>query len=447
MQEKLHNIAEKVLDLASAKGDLQAEVFLLDAEEMSLEIAGKEVENMKISQERGIGLRVIKEGRLGYAYTSDLSKLALESVVDKAVNNSKETEPDSCWELPERVEAYLSMSIYDEQTFKVPVEEKIKLAQNVEEAARDYDERVAIIEKAVYQEAQYHVILRNSLGLSGHYQASYCGSYAAVVGRENDDNQTGFGMQFGLKYSEIDPKIVGKEAAMKAVRMLGAKKIPSANIPIVFDPYIGTKFLGVLQTALSGEAVLKGKSFYFGKEGTTVASPLITIIDDGVMPNKLGTTPFDGEGIPTTKTVLVDKGCLIGFLHNKYTAEKTGVTSTGNSVRNSYKSTPEVGTTNLYLQAGETNPLDIIKEIKRGLYVTDIMGMHTANPVSGDFSLGAAGLLIENGELTYPVTGVALAGNIKEMLGDVDAVGNDLTFFITKGAPTIRIKAMSVSGK
>ncbi|PKM87870.1 MAG: TldD/PmbA family protein [Firmicutes bacterium HGW-Firmicutes-12] len=446
MQEKLQNIAEKVLELACLKGDLQTEVFMLDAQELSLEVSSKEVENMKISQERGLGLRVIKESRLGYAYTSDLSKLALESVVDKAIYNSRETQPDSCWELPKRVNEYQRMSIYDEQIFKVPVEEKIKLAQSVEEAARNYDARVAIIEKAVYQEAQYHVTLLSSLGLSGHYQAAYCGSYAAVVGRENDDNQTGFGMQFGLKYSEIDPKSIGEEAAMKAVRMLGAKTIPSANIPIVFDPYIGTKFLGVLQIALSGEAVLKGKSFYRGKEGMTVASPLITIIDDGTMPNKLGSTPFDGEGIPTTKTVLVENGRLIGYLHNLYTAGKSGVTSTGNSVRGSYKSTPEVGTTNLYLQAGETNPLDIVKEIKRGLYVTDIMGMHTANPVSGDFSLGAAGLLIENGELTHAVKGVAIAGNIKEMLESIDAVGNDLTFFIAKGAPTIRVKAMSVSG-
>lgn len=446
MRENLQKTAECVLGMAAKKGNIKAEVFLLDSEDMTIEVADKQVENMKIAQERGLGLRVIKEGRLGYAYTSDMSKAALASVVDKAINNSQETKPDCNWDLPQRVSSYTPMNIYDEKIFQIPVEQKILLAQNIEDAAKGYDKRIAIIEKAVYQESCYSIIIQNSMGLSGEYQGSYCGAYAVVVGSENEDSQTGFAMHFGLKYEDICPSKIGQEAGEKAVRMLGAKMISSANMPIVFDPYIGTKFLGIMQTAFSAEAMQKGKSFYIGKEGMNVASPLITIIDDGTLPERLGTAPFDGEGVPTTRTVLLEEGCLKGFLHNQYTAAKSGVKSTGNGIRGTYKSTPEVGSTNLYIKAGEQSPQEILKEVKRGLYVTDILGMHTANPVSGDFSLGAAGLLIENGELTTPVKGVAIAGNLQEMLNDIDAVGNDLTYFIGKGSPTIRIKAMSISG-
>jgi len=446
MRENLQKTAEYVLETAAKKGNIKAEVFLLDSEEMTIEVAGKKVENMKIAQECGLGLRVIKEGRLGFAYTSDLSKTALKSVVEKAVNNSQETQADSSWDLPQKKSSYITTNIYDEKTFQIPVEQKIILAQSIEEAAQGYDERIAIIEKAVYQESRYMVIIQNSMGLLGDYQGSYCGAYAVVVGRQNEDSQTGFAMYYGLKYPDISPLKIGREAGEKAVRMLGAKMIPSENMPIVFDPYIATKFLGAMQTAFSAEAMQKGKSFLIGKEGKTVASPLITIIDDGTLPERLGTAPFDGEGVPTARTVLLEKGCLKGFLHNQYTAAKSGTKSTGNGIRGSYKSTPEVGCTNLYMHSGDKSPQEILKEIKKGLYVTEVLGMHTVNPVSGDFSLGAAGLLIENGELTTPVKGVAIAGNLKEMLTDIDAVGNDLTFFIGKGAPTIRVKAMSISG-
>ncbi|MDX9872548.1 MAG: TldD/PmbA family protein [Clostridia bacterium] len=446
MADELRQSAEKVLQLACDKNGVQAEVYLLDAEDKRIEVSGLSVENMKIAQERGLGLRIIKDGCLGYAYTSDWGEPALKLVVEQALHNAQQTQPDEYWELPEQTNAYQPMALFDEATFAVPIEDKIKLAQEMEEAAKSADKRIRLVEKAVYQEAFYRTFIMNSKGLSGEYRGSYCGIYTVALGSENQDNQTGMAMQFARKYSELEAPRIGREAAAKAVRMLGAQSIASAVLPVVLDPYIGTNFLGVLQTPFSGEAVLKGKSFYRGKGGKSVAGPLVTIIDDGSMPKRLGSAPFDGEGVPSQETVLIEQGRLTGLLHNLYTAQKSGVSSTGNSVRGSYKSTPEVGITNFYMAPGEKSPQEIIGELPKGLYVTDVMGMHTANPVSGDFSLGAAGLLIENGELTRPVKGVAIAGNLQEILMDVDAVGNDLTFFVTKGAPTLRIKAMSVSG-
>lgn len=445
MTDILRRSAEKVLQMAGQKSGALSEVFLLDAEDKRIEVSGGAVENMKIAQERGLGLRIIQDGRLGYAYTSDLGEAALAKVVEQALHNAGQTERDEYWELP-GPPSYQPMELYDGETFRVPIDEKIKMALQMEDAAKALDKRITLVEKAVYQEADYRTFILNSKGLIGEYRGSYCGIYAVAVGSEQEDSQTGLGMQFALKYSELDPQRIGREAAEKAVRMLGAQSIASATLPVVLDPYIGTNFLGVLQTALSGEAVLKGKSFYRGKEGRQVAGKLFTVIDDGAMPGRLGSSPFDGEGVPSEKTVLIDEGKLTGLLHNLYTAKKSGAASTGNSVRGSYKSTPEVGATNFYIAAGAASPQDIIGEITKGLYVTDVLGMHTANPVSGDFSLGAAGLLIENGKLTRPVKGIAIAGNLQEMLSDVDAVGSDLTFFTTKGAPTLRIKKMSISG-
>lgn len=447
MDEQLHRIAEQVLRLVERKADLQAEVYLLASEEMTVEVAHQKVENLKIAGERGLGLRVIANGRMGYAYSSDLSSPALLSIVESAINNAQETEPDPRWGLPVSGGAYPRLDIYDPEIFRTPLQQKIQLAQAIEEAARGYDRRIVLTEKAAYQEARYSVLIQNSLGLAGEYQGSYCGGYAVVVGREKEDSQTGFGMQYKLRYKDIDPKKIGQEAGNRAVRMLGAKTIPSARMPVILEPYIATNFLGVMQLAFSGEAVLKGKSFYAGQEGKKVASSLVTVIDDGTMTGRIGSSPFDGEGIPTEKTVLIQDGYLEGFLHNTYTAAKTHGRSTGNSIRSSYKSTPEVGVTNFYLQAGQRTPREMIGELQKGFYITDILGMHTANPVSGDFSLGAAGLLIENGELTVPVKGVAIAGNLREMLLDIDAVGSDLTFYISKGAPTMRIQNLSVSGK
>ncbi len=445
-ETKYLSLAQQVLEKSKDKGISLAEVFLVDSEELTIQVARQKVENLKLAQESGLGLRVIVDNRLGYAFTSDLSEEALNKVVEMALHNSRESVSDANWELPAPPPAYHEMALYDERIFETPLEEKILFAQEIEEAAHSFDPRVKITERTAYQDSRYQICIFNSLGLQAAYCGSYCGGYAVVVGQENDDNQTGFAMQYALRYEELDPVKIGREAGQKAIRMLGAKTIPSARMPVVMDPYIVTNFLGVLQNVFSGEAVLKGKSFLKGKEGQQVANPLVTIIDDGTMPGRLGSSPFDGEGVPTSATPLIEDGKLMGFLHNSYTAKKFGLTSTGNAVRGSYKGTPEVGITNLYLKPGPVSPEDIIKEIKKGLYITDVMGMHTANPISGDFSLGASGLLIENGEMTRPVRGVAMAGNLKDLLLDIDMVGNDLTFYVAKGAPTIRIKSMSISG-
>ncbi len=446
LASKYLTIAESAVQRAKDKGAVMVEAFLMSSKELSIDIRNGEVETMKLAEDRGLGLRVISDGRVGFAFTTDFGAAGLDQVVHQALANGENTEPDQFNILPEVTGEYPRLELYDPAIRAVEVENKIKMAAEMENSAKAFDKRVKIIESSSYQDAELEVSIVSSRGMSAHYQGAYCGLYLSLVAGEGEESQTGFAMKYSLRFADLDPVFIGKQAASRAIRMLGAKPVGSQRAAVVLDPYIATNFLGLLSPALSGEAVQKGRSLFAGKVGRSVASDLITVVDDGRLPGGIASAPFDGEGVPTSETILIEKGELKGFLHNTYTAAKESIRSTGNGVRSSFKGTPEVGTTNFLIQPGQKKPEQIIKEVKNGLYVTEVMGMHTANPISGDFSLGAAGIWIENGELTRPVRGVAIAGNIMDLLGAVDAVGSDLEFFGGKGAPTLRISSMSLSG-
>jgi len=438
--------AQLAVDKAQKLGASMSEAYLSTGKELTIEISNQQVEALKIADEKGLGMRVIVDGRMGFAYSSDLSDEAVEQTVRQALANAQKSHADEHNVLPKPSSHYPELKLLDEQIATTRIEDKIALAKEIELEARAFDPRVKITESCTYQDAEYTVTLFNSLGLEKTYQGAYCGAYAYVVAEENGDNQTGFGLAFSLRYKDLDPAKVGKEAAQKAIRMLGAKEIGTQKAAVVLDPYVATNFLGVLAPALSAEAVQKGKSVFAGKIGAKVSSDVITVIDDGALDGAIMSSPFDGEGVATGQTILIQNGILQGYLHNTYTARKDGVESTGNGIRGTFKSTPEVGTTNFYIQPGQVTKEQLLKDITKGLYVTEVMGMHTANPISGDFSVGAAGIWIENGELTAPVRGIAIAGNIIDFLEAIDLVANDLTFFVGRGAPTVRIARMTISG-
>lgn len=447
MFTELTKLGEETVQKAMKQGADEAESFIMFDKELTIEVADQEVENMKVAETRGLGMRVIKDGRMGFAYTADLTANGLDFVVKQALDNAKIAAQDEFNRLPQPGDdKYPQLDIYDPAIEQIPEEKKIQLAKDIERYAREYDRRVKITERCGYQDALYHVAIVNSNGINQEYRGAYCGAYAFLVAQEGDEQQTGFGLQYRLKFDQLDPKQVGEEGAEKAVRMLGAKEIGTQRATIVLDPYVATNFLGVIAPALSAEAVQKGKSLFAGKVGQQVGSSLLTIIDDGAMEGAVVSAPMDGEGVPAGKTVLIEKGKLKGFMHNTYTAAKDGVTSTGNGTRASFKGTPEVGTTNFYIAPGDTSREKLLREVDKGLYITEVMGMHTANPISGDFSVGASGLWIEKGEFVQPVKGVAIAGNIKDLLNSIDCIGTDLTFFVGKGSPTIRISRMTISG-
>jgi PmbA protein len=267
------------------------------------------------------------------------------------------------------------------------------------------------------------------------------------VAEEGDDAQIGWDFNAGHFFQQLDPRAVACSAADKALRLLGAVPIDSMRCPAILDPYVATELLEVLAAAFLAENVMKGKSLLAGRVGTAIASSQVTIVDDGTLPGGLATTPFDAEGVPHRPTVLVDRGDLQGYLYDTYHGARMGQPSSGNAVRGGVKGLPHLGITNLFLQPAATPAAQLLAGIERGIYLTDVMGMHTADPISGDFSVGASGLLIEGGVLTSPVRGIAVAGNLLELLARIDGVGDDLRFFGSVGAPSLRLSALDVSGQ
>lgn len=442
------DLARAGIEKAGAEGVDSAESYLSHSREIEIEVRDGRIETIKSAEERGLGLRVFRDGRIGFAYSTDLSVPGLERLAREAAANAAQTVEDRFHRLPGPSASYPALDLFDPAIPGTAIETKVELARRMERAAREYDPRIKIIESATYQDGEVEVGLVNTEGLASHYRAAVCGLHISLTAQGDDgESQTGFAMDFRRRLGELNPEAVGREAAERAVRMLGARTPSSGQVPAVLDPFVVVSLLGVLAPSLTGEAVQKGRSLFAGKIGRPVASPLVTIVDDGTHPSGIRSAPFDGEGVPTGRTVLIENGVLKGFLHNTYTAAKDGkVRSTGNGVRGSFKGTPEVGTTNFFLQPGETDPQEIIAGTPCGFYVMEVMGMHTANPISGDFSVGASGLWIEDGRLAYPVRGAAIAGNIRDLLAAVDAVGRDLRFFGGTGAPTVRVSKLAVSG-
>ncbi|AFV11856.1 PmbA/TldD protein [Thermacetogenium phaeum DSM 12270] len=436
-----------VMEYAGCRHVDLAEAYFSREEELSIEVRNGEVENLKIARDEGLGIRVIHRKRQGFAFTSDLSREAVQNALDAALANARAADEDPCYVLPEPAAAYPDLELDDPRLREVTLEEKIEMVRQMEDSGRSFDHRVRLTEQASYEEVRYQTAIANSKGVLVSSGGSYCGCYVAFVAGEGGDQQTGFALSFKRRIAELDPAALGREAADKAVRMLGARRKPTKRLSVVLDPFVVASFLGMLSSALTAEAVQRGRSLFAGKMGEQVAAKGVTVIDDGALQDGILSAPCDGEGVPTRRTLLLDDGVLCSFLHNSYTAAKEGVSSTGNAVRGSFQSPPQLGSTNFYLEPGYPSPVQIIREMDEGLYVTEVMGMHTANPISGDFSLGVAGIWIEHGELTTPVRGMVIAGNILELLSRIDAVGSDLRFFGGKGAPTVRVGGLTVSGQ
>ena len=440
-------LVSAAVEEAGRSGAEAAEAYFDRSEEIVIEVRDGEVENLKVAQESGVGIRILRNGCLGFAYTSDWSWPAIQEAVGAALANARVASPDSFNNLPEPPAAYPEIDLRDPSLKEIPLEDKIALARRIEQSGRSYDPRILVTEQAAYEESHYQVSIANSRGVSASDEGSYCGGAAALVAGADGEQQSGFGLQYTRSYAELNPDAIGREAAHKAVRLLGSRRLGTRRAAVVFDPYVVTNFLSVLAAALTAEAVQKGRSLFAGRIGERVAADGVTIIDDGTLRGGLMSAPFDGEGAPARRNVLVQDGILQGFMQNSYTAARDGLDSTGNASRGSYKSPPELGSTNFYLAPGNLGQDQIISQTASGIYLTDVMGMHTVNPISGDFSVGAAGIWIEHGEFTTPVRGMVIAGNILELLEGIDAVGRDLRFFVGKGAPTLRVARLTISGE
>lgn len=441
----MRKTADTVLDMVQEQG-LEGEVFLLHDRELNIEISQGQVETMKQSEETGIGLRVFNAGRIGFAYSSDLSAPALQKLVDDAVNISAYTTADEYNVLPQGDRIYPELEVYDSELSAESLEAKMESAREVERIAQAYDPRIELVEKATYGDGEYSKLIMNSRGIYAFGLGNYCALSTVLVAREDDDRQNGYAFSSQRRYSALDARKVAEEAALKALRSLKARTITSASMPCVLEPYVVARFLSLIAASVQADAVQKGRSMLAGKVGQAVASPVVDLVDDGRFPGGLASSPFDGEGVPTQRNVVVGKGVLQGFLYDTYTGLKAKRQSSGNARRSSFRVLPAVGVSNFMLGPGEKSPAELRAPIARGLYITEVMGMHTANLISGDFSVGAAGIMIDDGQLTHAVRGVTIAGNLLQMLQDIDAVGNDVTFFGSLAAPSLRLTKLCIGG-
>jgi PmbA protein len=339
------------------------------------------------------------------------------------------------------------LDLYHEDVYSLPGPDRIDYARRAEKAALDFDPRIKNSDGGSFDAATGHKVLANSHGFVGEYRRSYCSVAAVPIAQtETGAMQRDFWYSVANTLAKLEsPELVGKVAAERTLRRLGARKAKTAHVPIVFDPMVARSIIEHIFEGVNGDSVYRGASFLAGKLGEKIAGDNVSVIDDGTMRGGFGTSPFDGEGVPTRRTVVIENGVLKSYILNTYTAKKLGLQTTGNASRG-LAGTPGIGPGNYFLQPGTKTPQELIAEIKEGLYVTEFLG-HGANLVTGDYSRGASGLWISGGELSYPVEEITVAGNLKEMFFNISEIANDLEFRGSVAAPTIRIDGLTVGGE
>jgi len=450
IETDLKEIAQDIVRRAMAGGATAAECVVREGDEFSTLVRLGEVETLKESGSKAIGVRVFNGKRAASTYSSDFSREGLDLMVKSALELSKITSEDPFGGIPDASQLGSipgDLDLYSADVYSLPGEERISYARRTEKAALDYDPRLKNSDGGSFDAATGHKVLANSHGFVGEYRRSYC-SIAAVPIAQTEDGamQRDYWFSVARSLSRLDsPEDVGKIAAQRTLRRLGARKVKTAHVPVVLDPLVAVSMLDHIFEGVNGDSVYRGASFLAGKLGQKIAGERVNVIDDGTMPGGFGTSPFDGEGVPTRRTVVIENGVLNSYVLNTYTAKKLGLQTTGNASRG-LAGTPGIGPGNYFLQPGTKTPQQIISEIKDGLYVTEFLG-HGANLVTGDYSRGASGMWISGGELAYPVEEITVAGNLKEIFFNITEIGNDLEFRGAMACPTIRIDGLTVGGE
>jgi PmbA protein len=421
-----------------------------EGDEFSTVVRLGQVETLKEAGSRSIGVRVFFGQRAASTYSSDFSAAGIERMLKSALELAKITSEDPYAGIPEADKLGSlpgDLDLYHEDVYSLAGAERIDYARRAEKAALDTDPRIKNSEGGSFDAATGRKVLANSHGFVGEYRRSYCSVAAVPIAQDEAGHmQRDYWYSVARSLSRLDPaEQVGKEAARRTLRRLGARKAKTAHVPVVLDPMVANSMLEHIFEGINGDSVYRGASFLAGKLGQQIAGSNITVIDDGTMVGGFGTSPFDGEGIPTRRTVVIENGVLKSYLLNTYTAKKLGLETTANASRG-LAGTPGIGPGNYFLQAGTKTPPQIIGDIKDGLYVTEFLGMGV-NLVTGDYSRGASGLWIVNGELAYPVEEITVAGNLKDIFNNISEIGSDLEFRGSVASPTIRIDGLTVGGE
>ena len=444
---ELLEIGDRVV--AMARHGEQVEAVVSRGRDTEIKAYEGEIESLSSAQSQGVGIRVIAEGRQGFAYAATFDDDVLAETLAEARDNAGFATPDEFVGLaePDGV-AVADLDLFSEALESFPTDRKVELAVELERAVMAADSRISGIESAEYVDVMAEGAIVSTTGIRtlGRETACYVMTYAMAV--ENDETQTGFGFSVGRDPNELDVATAAAEAAQRATRMLGSVKPESERLTVVLDPWVTAQFLGILAFTLNGESVLKGRSLFAERLGEEVASPLLTLVDDPTNPSAFTATETDGEGLATRRNVLIDQGVLKLFVQNAYTARRAGTRSTGSAVRGGFKSTPGVGCMATSLAPGSATQAELVAGLGEGLLIQDVAGLHSGvNPISGDFSTGAEGLRIRGGELAEPVREFTIASTLQKMLKDVQAVGNDLQWLpMSASGVSLVIDEVTISG-
>lgn len=423
------------------------EIFYSLQKGLSIEAKEGKVDAFKVSSNEGIGLRILRDKKMGFSFTSALSKEPLNELVENAVAASKGVEPDEFLSLPPlKKQTAGELMLFDSSLDETPEEDKIKKAISLEQSARGFDPRVTKIRKASYGESFFESRLVNSTGIDVKKSATFVTSSIMAVAEDKGDSQMGWDMGMSHFAKDVDVAKIGRDAAKRAVDMLAARTIKTVKCPVIIENIIVGEFLEILAPSFHADNLNKGKSMLKGKKGKKIFNDKVTVWDDGLLRNGWSASEYDGEGVPRQKTCLTDKGVCLNYLYDTYWAKREGTASTGNAARSNFKSISTIGPSNLYMEKGKTDFDGLLRRMGKGLLITNILGAHTANPITGDFSFGAAGLWIEGGKVSYPVRGAAISGNMLELFSKVEVVGSDMRFLGSIGAPSLLIGEMEVSG-
>ncbi|HYK36273.1 MAG TPA: metallopeptidase TldD-related protein [Alloacidobacterium sp.] len=446
----LQQLAADIVIKACKGGATNTEVVIREGDEFSTTVRLGEVETLKESGSRGIGLRVFVGQRVASTSSSDFTPEGIEHLISGALALARVTSEDPFAGLADAGEfgkLDTDLDLYHEDVYSLPTTERIDFARRCEAAAMSADTRIQNSDGGSFDAATGRKVLANSRGFVGEYRSSYCSvSTSPIAMSKNGEMQRDYWYSAARTLAKIDsPESVGIEAARRTLRRLDARRVPTQRVPVVFAPEIARTLVGAIFDAANGDSIYRGASFFTGKLGEQVAADSINVIDDGTIVGGYGSSPFDGEGLPTRCSVIVENGVLKTYLLNTYTARKLNMRSTGNAVRG-LAGNPGIGSGNLYLEAGKLSLEEILHDVKSGFYITELLGQGV-NMVTGDYSRGASGIWIENGELTFPVQEVTVASNLKEMFRNITAIGNDLVFRGSVASPTLRIDGMTIAGE
>lgn len=450
----LRQLAADIVTRALRAGASDAEVTIREGDEFSTSVRLGEVETLKESGSRGVGLRVLVAADNGYRVastsSSDFTPEGIEHLISGAIQLAKVTSIDPFAGLADASEFGSlpgDLGLCHDDVYSLPTEQRIEWARRAEAAAMAADTRIVNSDGASFDAATGHRIFANSRGFLGESRSSYCSIAASPIAQgANGEMQRDYWWSQARAFRDLEqPEAIGEEAARRTLRMLDARRVRTQQAPIVFAPEVARGLVGAVFDAATGDAIYRGASIFTGKLGEQIAAETVTVIDDGTIPGGFGTSPFDAEGLPSRRTVIVEHGILRNYILNTYAGRKLGMKSTGNAGRG-LAGNPYITSGNLFLEPGTQPPDEILRGIERGLYVTRLLGQGV-NLVTGDYSRGAAGLWIENGEFAFPVQEITIAGNLKDMLRNITAIGTDLIFRSSTAAPTLRIDGMTIAGE